>query len=78
MPESTAPQAPKSFLTSKTFWFGLAVTGVGLLEVLQQSPLISQYPGVIAGIGSVILVLRYLTTGPVGLLPPMPTDHEDA
>ena len=61
-----APQAqPKSIFVSKTFWFGLAVTVVGILDALQASPLIAQYPGVVAGIGSAIVALRFLTTNPV-------------
>ena len=55
----------KPIYKSKTYWFGLLVFAVSLLQYVQGSEFIQQHPRITAGIGSVvgvlIVVLRFVT-----------------
>tara|TARA_Y100000310_G_C20255715_1_gene611240 strand:+ start:91 stop:306 length:216 start_codon:yes stop_codon:yes gene_type:complete len=59
----------KSPLKSKTIWFGAAVTALALFE--QASGFVTEFlspqyaPMVVAVIGAVVIVLRFLTGSPV-------------
>jgi len=59
----------KSIFKSKTAWAGLAVAVVGALQAFHWEQLIPKDPTTVgyitAGLGGVMIVLRYLTSTPV-------------
>lgn len=56
---------PKSFLQSKTNWFGLAVAVIPVLQWFLDENVLAQYPELISFIGAAIIILRKLTDTPV-------------
>jgi len=55
----------KPIYKSKTAWIAVGIAALGVLEHLQQ---IEQLPPwALTVIGAIVLALRYVTTGPVGL-----------
>ena len=58
----------KKWFTSKTNWFGLAVLVMGSVqEWLASAPIPEEYQGFVTmAVGGGIMVLRKLTTGPIG------------
>lgn len=58
----------KTWFTSRTNWFGLAILVMGSMqEWLASAPIPEEYGGLVTmGTGAVIMILRKLTTGPVG------------
>ncbi len=50
----------------KTFLFGFAVAGVGILESAEMTHLVAARPGTFATVvGVLIVVLRWVTTSPI-------------
>ena len=58
----------KTWFTSRTNWLGLAVLVMGSMqEWLASAPIPQEYVGFVTmGTGAAIMVLRKLTTGPIG------------
>jgi hypothetical protein len=58
----------KAFFTSRTNWFGLAVLVMGSVQQwVAAAPIPEEYQSLVTmATGGLIIVLRKLTTGPVG------------
>ncbi len=58
----------KTWFTSRTNWLGLAVLVMGVVqEWLASAPIAEEYQGFITmATGGAIMLLRKLTTGPIG------------
>ena len=50
----------------KTFLFGMAVTGLGIMESAEFTHLVTARPGAFAtAVGVLIVVFRWVTTSPI-------------
>lgn len=58
----------KKWFTSRTNWLGLVILVMGVTqEWLATAPIPQEYQGFITmGIGGAVMVMRKLTTGPIG------------
>lgn len=72
---------PKPWYTSKTLWVAVLTIAIGALVELGQVPQLAPYTGYLtAAIGIANLILRFVTTQPIGTpnTPAAPTDTPPA